>query len=961
MRAVGLLNSLIPWFLQLFTVPLKSNTSIHHYLGHLSFLGGLVALANSNEIGAFVPSIYDTCRIIAKEDALLFVRSSALAKKLITKLFRNIVLLCIQPTIGAIPSDFLELDSPLEHVIDYLLNVLSDRDTPVRYAASKSLSVIALKLDPQMAGEVVGAVLGSLQQDVLWNGPSRNLTAVNPLLWHGLTLTLAHFLFRRTPSTAQLPDILSALLMALTFEQRSATGGSIGTNVRDAACFGIWSLSRRYTTQELLAVDTASIRAATRHGQKSSVVQMLAVELLVTACLDPAGNIRRGSSAALQELIGRHPDTVHEGIPLVQIVDYHAVGLRQRATTEISFFAASLGKIYRDALFDGLFDWRGVGAPDILSRNAAAEAMGRLSTLEVRFEVVIGMVNRVKQRLKTVAHRDVEERHGLMMSLASFIDHCEGSCRRSSLPSCHTEERSDKDLKQLVILWSVFDESFNITDRDLTSTALRPELTVVAVSTLIYHLAQIPSINMYSYLTGPSPPAEMQNILHLLSCCIARTEETTLQIAPDAATAFVQWFPPKERERVVEEWLSRVCHASARSAPRDAGYVLSLAKNYRLVCDEAAGQRIVDALTIRCTPEVDVDTRVNALRSLRIMARWTFGSGMEGCRAKIAAAVHAGLNDYTINERGDVGSLVRLEALDVLEEGWAWHSDWDDDSSTEAEERRLYCAVLRLSVEKLDRIRVRAAQRLTGLMCRANETMDPNHRRPFRNDEDNDSLVTSLKSAYSTALAYTPRPSSASETITPSADTSSVSTYLYYRSLLQLLAPNILPCIRKAILEGYISSAGGGSESVVQASRTALADALAADALPTCGSTYRLVDVCHTFVDILRDNLSTDRIVLPLLEVLAFLFDAFIIQRVAEEGTYFRWKTLLSLVQKAHFKSNSIPKLLAAINVYRGLTEIEVVRGSALTKLASMLLHPFPKVRAAVADSLYTVTEDEAL
>ncbi|KAK5162780.1 hypothetical protein LTR04_003015 [Oleoguttula sp. CCFEE 6159] len=466
---------------------------------------------------------------------------------------------------------------------------------------------------------------------------------------------------------------------------------------------------------------------------------------------------------------------------------------------------------------------------------------------------------------------------------------------------------------------------------------------------------------MYSYLTGPSPPAEMQNILHLLSCCIARTEETTLQIAPDAATAFVQWFPPKERERVVEEWLSRVCHASARSAPRDAGYVLSLAKNYRLVCDEAAGQRIVDALTIRCTPEVDVDTRVNALRSLRIMARWTFGSGMEGCRAKIAAAVHAGLNDYTINERGDVGSLVRLEALDVLEEGWAWHSDWDDDSSTEAEERRLYCAVLRLSVEKLDRIRVRAAQRLTGLMCRANETMDPNHRRPFRNDEDNDSLVTSLKSAYSTALAYTPRPSSASETITPSADTSSVSTYLYYRSLLQLLAPNILPCIRKAILEGYISSAGGGSESVVQASRTALADALAADALPTCGSTYRLVDVCHTFVDILRDNLSTDRIVLPLLEVLAFLFDAFIIQRVAEEGTYFRWKTLLSLVQKAHFKSNSIPKLLAAVNVYRGLTEIEVVRGSALTKLASMLLHPFPKVRAAVADSLYTVTEDEAL
>lgn len=55
----------------------------------------------------------------------------------------------------------------------------------------------------------------------------------------------------------------------------------------------------------------------------------MAVQLLLSACLDPAGNIRRGSSAALQELIGRHPNQVTEGIAIVQIVDYQAVGLRK--------------------------------------------------------------------------------------------------------------------------------------------------------------------------------------------------------------------------------------------------------------------------------------------------------------------------------------------------------------------------------------------------------------------------------------------------------------------------------------------------------------------------------------------------------------------------------------------------------------------------------------------------------
>jgi hypothetical protein len=56
------------------------------------------------------------------------------------------------------------------------------------------------------------------------------------------------------------------------------------------------------------------------------------------------------------------------------------------------------------------------------------------------------------------------------------------------------------------------------------------------------------------------------------------------------------------------------------------------------------------------------------------------------------------------------------------------------------------------------------------------------------------------------------------------------------------------------------------------------------------------------------------------------------------------FRTLLSYVQKAHFKSTHIQKLHLALGVYRGLGTIPATRADTLAKVTSMLLHPFPKV-----------------
>lgn len=69
---------------------------------------------------------------------------------------------------------------------------------------------------------------------------------------------------------------------------------------------------------------------------------------------------------------------------------------------------------------------------------------------------------------------------------------------------------------------------------------------------------------------------------------------------------------------------------------------------------------------------------------------------------KSSQALHACLNDYTTDKRGDVGSLIRLEAIDatavVLKK----------DLLSMSERQDIAARICGLAVEKLDKVRFRA-------------------------------------------------------------------------------------------------------------------------------------------------------------------------------------------------------------------------------------------------------------
>ena len=625
MEKFNLFKILLSWVLSSLAAPtceaiFNDISPLYASIGLLAFLEGLTATADTAIISPFIGVIFETVHAIASTDnkSTNNVNSSALTRKLIIKNLRSVTIHLQNPSYLAVmerPSAKYSADEVVEEVIDHLLASLADKDTPVRYAASKALSIITAKLDPAMAADIVEAIVGSLEENVIWDDTStgrtisnyekdnmapeillRNVTAVNALRWHGLVLTLSQLLFRRSPPPAQLPIILNALVFALSFEQRSTTGSSIGTSVRDAACFGMWAIARRYTTQELQAVDTSAIQAGSGHGVSTSILQVLANELIVAATLDSAGNIRRGASAALQEMIGRHPDTIEQGIAVVQVVDYHAVALRSKAMIEVSIAASTLSNTYWLVILDGLLTWRGAGSPDAQSRRDTATAIGHLS--ESRSNVVL---KRVRQALRSTKDSQIEERHALLLCLAAIVGNLDQSC----LVETDHHSSSEEFVSQL------FDD-IPLTQRHFESPALRPSLTAEAISRLIKavgHAAHVsPAMNRIL-------KENLYRRVQELQWSLQHKEDLVIYTATEALYELFFAMDFEAQISVIQESISSL--GSQKPKARNYGTLMALgvAHRHQRIHNQTQADHIRDILLAQ-TDSVEIESKVWSLKSL---------------------------------------------------------------------------------------------------------------------------------------------------------------------------------------------------------------------------------------------------------------------------------------------------------------------------------------------------------
>lgn len=749
MQQLGVLHALIQW--SLFWLrpnaeqPLQSP---YKYIGVLSFLAGVLASSvETSDMNKYSSAIFYTVNAISSHESEMskIVTSSALAKKMIIKIVRSIAVSKLKGAARDLAT--IEL---IETTIGHLLESLADNDTPVRFAASKALSIVTLSLPNYMASEVVEAVLESLNKNVLWIdnaanaslAPTRDLTSVDPLEWHGLMLTLSHLLYRRSPPTDKLGSIIHALLLGLSFERRSPSGTSTGSNVRDAACFGIWALARRYSTQELLAVPPESVQGGKSSRVNASVLQFLATDLVVTASLDSAGNIRRGSSAALQELIGRHPDTVEKGIAVVQTVDYHAVALRSRAIHDVAVNATKLHLQYGDAILQALLGWRGAGDSDIAARRVAALSYGSINAERSSLlasnnlnETLLAPAVRVYSLMKALQARQVEERHGLLLALAAVIDR---------IPSMFNSTKKVSTIMPTELAY-VVESGQEILGNILTfvkSTVFRkPELIAegtcrLFISFFPFFQAEaahyqhflvsgtdlVSTVNLaeFAKIVSIFDPSAIENqerlafnvntFTELVNIWLTRSEPAVLSAASEASLILLTLCSAKQRSSLVSMWSDSIRSRSTRSGV-GAGYFQALTKAYPVVAmhetAEVASKRICEPLLERWAQDTDIDVRVAILQSL------TEGEVLSHNVNQLMDMISEGLEDYTTNSRGDVGSHVRLQAIKVTK--YLWSSPSAPASSKDGSRPTvsgLLRAMLRLAAEKLDRVRAEAQSTL---------------------------------------------------------------------------------------------------------------------------------------------------------------------------------------------------------------------------------------------------------
>ncbi|QPG94942.1 hypothetical protein C2857_007374 [Epichloe festucae Fl1] len=976
MQQLGVLDALVRWAMASLR-PRKDEPlrSTYFYLGVLSFLAGaLRSAAETSDMDPYLAPVFHCVYAItlAENDMSQSIIKLAVVRKMILKVIRSVAVSLLRQQQQ---QQSMANTDTVETAIGYLLENISDNDTPVRLSASKALSIITLKLDPGMASQVVEAVLESLNKNVLWTKPcspgekpTRNLSSVNNMEWHGLTLTLSHLLYRRSPPANQLSDIIHALLLGLSFEQRSTSGGSVGANVRDAACFGIWALARRYTTRELLSVPTTSVFAAKAHPSTSSILQVLGTELVVTASLDSAGNIRRGASAALQELIGRHPDTVERGIELVQTVDYHMVARRSRAVEEVATKATALSGQYGEALIDGLFGWRGIGDTDAQSRRVAGAAFGvltaGLSLLDKTdcFSRYSASIELIMRQIKSLAKRQVEERHGLLLCFASLLDKIAESI----------QEKGGHSPTQSPLIQQALTSVSEILEDCQVAEYRRPELIAEGASSLVVsalpmlQLARIGQSAMpvrpgqaslsvsrvreyigsvSSRLTDSSRANEaaarlITSLQSMVPKWLSRNEAETVQPAAAAALILLLFSTSPIREATLEEWAAAVgTRPTTRTIVTGQGYFHALAMAQPIAKQaqvQSGRDSACQALLSRWAQDDDIDVRVTIVQSL-------IRSSLLHAEAGLFLALLAdGLNDYTTNARGDVGSHVRVQALRAVRSLWGNGGICSSSSNPDLlgdSLRKLFPCTLRLSVEKLDRVRAEA-QAVLALMMKESDA------------ESFQSLTFSSKAYFTTLLNLVPMPSLKSDF-----------------DLLLEHAPHDHAAWMAELMSGLVTSADTGNDDLVVSSRAALTD--------FCEASQRNLDlVCRSLVRNLGTFPTEDRVAVPTLEIIAFLFHVGLFPRA--RGVSLRHVCLVT--QKAGYKTGNVRKIMACIKVYGGVaslsdgevadTDADETEGGgggggggvragvdeARKRLGALMFHPWPRVRSVAVDEIWGVS-----
>ncbi|XP_075094332.1 tubulin-folding cofactor D isoform X4 [Nicotiana tabacum] len=798
-----------------------------------------------------------------------------------------------------------DIDVPdlVEEIIELLLSGLRDTDTVVRWSAAKGIGRVTSRLTYLLSDEVLSSVLELFS-------PSEGDGS-----WHGGCLALAELARRGLLLPVSFHKVVPVVIKALHYDIRRGPH-SIGSHVRDAAAYVCWAFGRAYY-----------------HADMKSVLEQLAPHLLTVACYDREVNCRRAAAAAFQENVGRQGNFPY-GIDIVNAADFFALSSRINSYLHVAVYIAQYDG-YLDPFVDELLNSK-ICHWDKSLRELAANALSSLAKYDPGHfaSTVVGKL------LPCTLSSDLCMRHGATLAIGEVI---------LALHECDYVLSPDLQNQVAGVVPAI--------EKARLYRGKGGEIMRSAVSRFIECIS-LARVQLTDKIKRSLLDTLHENLRHPNS-----------QIQGAAVAALKSFFPAylvasesKGINTITSRYLEQLTdpNVAARRGSSLALGVLPykyLAKGWKDIL-----WKLCAACEIEAKPEDrDAEARVNSAKALVSVCEiltateeYSHLFSAEECRSlyvfiknEVMQTLFKALDDYSVDNRGDIGSWVREAAIDGLErctyilckrelKGFSSKSEkmelgsvsqFDEKDSANQmkilfDENVATCLVgciVKQAVEKMDKLRELAAKAL---------------RRILHN-----------KSIFVPFIPYRER----LEQIVPDdADLKwGVPTYSFPR-FLQLLD---ISCYSKYVISGLAISIGGLQDSLTKASVSALLEFLQSTDEHVNGS--REYNLSNDILWVLQTYKNCDRVIVPTLKTIEILFSKKVFLNIEAQTAVFCAGVLeaLSIELKG---SKDFKKLYAGIEILGYVSSVsEPINVQAFCHLLPFLTCGFPKIRRASADQVY--------
>lgn len=540
-----------------------------------------------------------------------------------------------------VPSDpkdnqdyFFFVPDQVEMAMGQVLASLRDRSTQVRWSAAKGVGRITSRLPAICAEDVIDAIL-EFFDDI-----------ENDNDWHGACLTLAELARRGLLLPHRLKDVIPNIVKAIHYDlPRRQT--SVGSHVRDAACYTYWALARAYAPEIL-----------------RPFVSQLGQSVVVAFLFDREVNCRRAASAAFQEMVGRQgAQNFKNGISILTAADYFSLGNRKDAYTTIAVHVAQYRE-YQIAIINHLYQVT-LSHWDPAIRLLASQSLNKLTALNPQF-----MVDEVVPYLleNCLDEKSLQMRHGATLGLAEII------------LAFGDMETNKKYLSQQ--LYNLIAETTSTIEKKRLYRGKGGEQMRAAVCRLIecISISRIP-------LTVP----QQVRLLDSVDTCLPHPNDAIQEHAGNALFALTRTYFPVSSKGPSARLQSRVVDKYTKTAQTSMNPAATRGFSLALGCLPAKilapSSKVLD-VTLSCLcrishphakvgTEKDAETRKNALVSLSRVCE-TVGLvavqdesqcvvTLSNAQIKDAFTSYMrAMGDYNTDQRGDIGSKCRLAAMNGL-------------------------------------------------------------------------------------------------------------------------------------------------------------------------------------------------------------------------------------------------------------------------------------------------------